>query len=53
MACPICSNAENMRAMNPVVIADENKKWVCGRCGLERFEYHRKKESGQDPIVET
>jgi ribosomal protein S27AE len=38
MACPLCSDAENMRFMDRAVTADEGQKWVCSRCGLVNFE---------------
>ena len=42
ITCPLCSDAENMRFMDPIVSADEMHKWVCNKCGLERFGDPRK-----------
>jgi ribosomal protein S27AE len=42
MACPLCSDSENMRFMDRAVKADEGQKWVCSRCGLVSFEDPKK-----------
>jgi ribosomal protein S27AE len=41
MTCPICSDGVNVRFMDPVLMTNGTRKWVCSECGLERFEYHK------------
>jgi hypothetical protein len=41
MPCPICSDGVNVRFMDPVLMRNGTRKWVCSECGLERFEYHK------------